>query len=93
MSSGAYYTYDQPPADDPSMTKANRERERDPLLPTTHHIDAQGRNVVIIHDSPSREVCLYVVYGCCIFWILFVIVLLIMVILYETGTISYDDDY
>jgi len=71
------------------------EHERDPLLPPNSaavYANVGGRPVVVVHDSPSRDICLAIVYGCCIFWILIIIVILILVICYEAGAFG-DDDY
>jgi len=91
--STAYYTYEPVPADDAATRKGQQGHEVSPLLASQQSLPPNnGRNIVVVHESPSRDVCLMVLYGCCIFWILFVIVLLILVICYEAGAFG-DDDY
>ena len=87
-----YYTHPTPGLADSELGLSSGKRgldsERDPLVPP---LPGNYRNVVVVHESPSREICLSIIYGCCIFWILFILIILILVIVYYSG--GFDDDY
>lgn len=45
--------------------------------------------VIVYQDNQSKDLCLYFMCGCLIFWVIFIILIVVLVIVYEET----DDDY
>lgn len=65
----------------------------------THPLRSEGqpygppgdqRNVVVIQESASQEMCRYLLIGCCITWVLILLIFLILIIYWEE---TKTDDY
>ena len=46
------------------------------------------QQVIVVHDSQSKDLCLYICLGCLIFWVVFIVLVVVLVIVYEVT----DDD-